>query len=348
MAVGMITAVGIGAKQTAASVRAGIARQADSSIYNKQFQPMKMALVPEEALPPLEPALESVPGLTSRQIRMLRLAGSALSEVMAEVPNPQRVPVLLGTAEAWPGRADPAGGKFLDHLAVQSKVSFDLSKSKMFPVGRAAGLYALQEALQRLKTGREEQIVVGGVDSYLDLYLLGTLDMEGRVLAEGVMDGFVPGEGAGFLLLRSATKPITGKAPLAMVLGVATGTEKGHRYSEDIYRGDGLAATLQQLFRSVPQNREKVRTVYAGFNGENFWAKEWGVAYMRSQANFETDFRVEHPADCFGDPGAALGPITVGLAAIGMQKGYLKGSSLVWCSSDREPRAATLVQGMSN
>src|SRR5690348_7848694 len=95
MAIGMITAVGIGAKQTAASVRAGIARQADSSIYNKQFQPMKMALVPEDALPPLETTLESVQGLTSRQIRMLRLAGMALQEVTAEVSAPQHVPVLL-------------------------------------------------------------------------------------------------------------------------------------------------------------------------------------------------------------------------------------------------------------
>lgn len=348
MAVGMITAVGIGAKQTAASVRAGIARQADSSIYNKQFQPIKMALLPEDALPSLETALESVQGLTSRQIRMLRLAGVALQEAMTEASNPQRVPVLLGTPEAWPGRADPAGGRFLDHLAVQSKVAFDLSRSKIFPMGRAAGLYALHEAIDQLKTGQAEQIVVGGVDTYLDLYLLGTLDMEGRVLAEGVMDGFVPGEGAGFLLLRSGTKSTSDRSSMAIVLGVATGVEKGHRYSEEVYRGDGLAGTLQQLFDSGPPHQEKVRSVYAGFNGENFWAKEWGVAYMRSQEQFETDFRVEHPADCFGDPGAALGPITIGLAAIGMQKGYLKGPSLTWCSSDREPRAAALVQRVEN
>jgi 3-oxoacyl-[acyl-carrier-protein] synthase I len=158
----------------------------------------------------------------------------------------------------------------------------------------------------------------------------------------------VPGEGAGFLLLRSNIKPASGKTPLAMVLGVSTGEEKGHRYSEEIYRGDGLASTLQQLFGSVPQRTEKVRTGYAGFNGENFWAKEWGVAYMRSQEQFDTDFRVEHPADCFGDPGAALGPLAVGLAAIGMQKGYRNGPSLVWCSSDREPRAAALLSGVEN
>lgn len=64
MAVGMVTAVGIGAKQTAASVRAGIARMSATSVYDKRFQPFTMGLVPDEALPPLVPSLEEVVGLT--------------------------------------------------------------------------------------------------------------------------------------------------------------------------------------------------------------------------------------------------------------------------------------------
>src|SRR6185312_13624131 len=151
-------------------------------------------------------------------------------------------------------------------------------------------------------------------------------------------------EAAAFLLLRNGTKPTPGKTPMAMVLGVATGVEKGHRYSEEVYRGDGLTGTFRQLFGSVPQNQEKVRTVYAGFNGENFWAKEWGVAYLRNGEKFDEKFRMEHPVDCFGDPGAGLGPLMVGLAAIGMQKRHLNGPCLVWCSSDREERGAVVIR----
>lgn len=348
MAVGMVTAVGIGAKQTAASVRAGIARMSATSVYDKRFQPFTMGLVPDEALPPLVPSLEEVVGLTSRQMRMLRLGAAALQEVLKGMENVASIPVLLGTADALPGRADPAGEQFLTHLAAQAGITFNLQASKLFPQGRAAGLIALKEGFERIASEQATQIVVGGVDTYLDLYLLGTLDMEGRILAEGVMDGFVPGEGAGFLLLSSEMAVAERQKPMARVMAVASGVEKGHRYSQEVYRGDGLANTVQQVFESVPSTSEAVRAVYAGFNGENFWSKEWGVAYLRSKEKFEEPLRMEHPADCFGDPGAALGPVMIGLATVGMQKGYLKGPSLVWCSSDREQRAATLVQSLPN
>src|ERR1051325_1473723 len=162
-----------------------------------------MQIVPDDALPALEPPLEEHVGLTSRQIRMLKLGALALQEVVKDVQNVEAIPVLLGTPEALPGRSDPAGEAFLNHLATQSGIKFNLTRSKMFPQGRAAGLIALKEGIERIASGQDRQVVVGGVDTYLDLYLLGTLDMEGRILAEGVMDGFVPREGAGFLLLAS-------------------------------------------------------------------------------------------------------------------------------------------------
>ena len=191
LAVGMVTAVGMGARQTAASVRAGISRFAETSIYDKRFQPFKMALLPDDALPPLEPSLEEVIGLTARQIRMLRLAAPALREVLMEAPNPDQIPIFIGTPKAFPGRHDPAGEKFLSHLATQSGLKFNVVQSKTFPNGRAAGLLALKHGLDWIVSGKTKFVVVGGVDTYLDLYLLGTLDMEGRILAEGVMDGFV-------------------------------------------------------------------------------------------------------------------------------------------------------------
>ena len=87
-----------------------------------------------------------------------------------------------------------------------------------------------------------------------------------------------------------------------------------------------------------------MRCVYAGLNGEGLVAKEWGVAYLRSAERFAEGFEVEHPADCLGDAGAALGPILLGLAAIGLEKGYREGPCLVWSTSDREARGAALLR----
>jgi 3-oxoacyl-[acyl-carrier-protein] synthase-1 len=184
---------------------------------------------------------------------------------------------------------------------------------------------------------------VGGVDTYLDLFLLGALDAESRVLGEGVMDGFIPGEGAAFLLLGT---PGAGRAAgnaAVRVVSVGTGKETGHRYSEEPYRGEGLAETLQAVFTNGG-SEEPVKTVLAGFNGEHMGSKEWGTAFLRSRANFTDDMRMEHPIDCFGDPGAALGPLLVALGAIAIREGHLEAPCLAWASSDREERGAALLQ----
>ncbi len=150
--------------------------------------------------------------------------------------------------------------------------------------------------------------------------------------------------GAAFLLLgttrRGWPQP---RSPCARVLGVGTSQEEGHRYSEQPYRGEGLAQAFQNLFESLTPQVPSVRTVYAGLNGESFWAKEWGVACLRHARFFEEEFRVEHPVEFMGDPGAALGPIMAVLCVLGMEKGYRQAPCLVWCSSDRAERGAALI-----
>jgi 3-oxoacyl-[acyl-carrier-protein] synthase-1 len=347
--VGMMTAVGDSAAQTATSVRAGISRYEESSIYNKRFLPMTMALLPEENLPPLHEELESLtPGLTSRQRRMLRLTGPALNEAIASLASTAKpVPLLLATPEPMPNLPDrpaPASGKFLDHLITQCDTDrIDRGQSKLFPTGRAGGLQALDAAIDMLQSEQHDHVLIGGVDSYLDLYLLGTLDAEGRIKVDGVMDGFAPGEGAGFLLLCSdkGRESQTPK-PTVKVHKPGTAQEPGHRYSEEPYKGDGLAEAVTAALEAGLED-EQVRTVLCSMNGESYSPKEWGVSTLRNAASFDDALRLEHPAECFGDIGAAFGPVLIGLAATGMQKGYLAGPCLVWCSSEGADRAAVCV-----
>lgn len=342
LAMGMITAVGTSAPETAASVRAGLSGARESAVLDGRLCPISMALVPESDLPPLAASLERERGLSSRRIAMLRLAGTALRECLSVSTAMERVPVLLGVPGAHPGRPAAVGESFLAHLAQQAEQPFDIAASRLFPNGRAAGLVALHHALALLATGKEDLLVVGGVDSYLDLYHLALLEEEGRLHSPGVLDGFIPGEGAAFLLLgstRGATR--AGLAPIARIETAAVAEETGHRYSDAPYRGDGLAAAFRGAL-SRP-GAPRVETVYAGLNGESFHAKEWGVAQLRHSECFAEKLATEHPMDCTGDVGAALGPMMVGLAAIGMQRGYRRGPCLVWCSSDGSERAAALV-----
>lgn len=348
LAVGMVTPLGLDPASAAAAVRAGVSRVRESSVYDKHLEPHRMALVPEDALPPLAPPLAERGGTTSAHARMVRLAGPALRQVAA-VALPSPAPLFVGLPEAPPGEADPVGASFLADLAVQADAKLDEPSSKVFREGGAAGLFALHAAMEWLQ-GRKEKdafALAGGVDTFLDLRRLARLDAEERILGERVMDGFVPGEGAAVLLLATPSGAKTLRArSLGRVVATATGEEPGHRYSEEPYRGEGLAGAIQAVLAAAP-SAPPVRCAYAGLNGESLPAKEWGVAYLRSAARFAAGFGIEHPADCLGDTGAAAGPIMLGLATVGIQRGYRRDPCLVWCTSDRAPRAAALLQGPS-
>ncbi len=337
--IGMITAIGGNALQTLASFRAGISRYAESPVYNKRFDPMTMALVPEDALPPLNDEVAQQKGLTSRQMRMLRLATPALQEATQPLTKPEPVPLLLAVPESMKGRALAVPDNFIELLATQTEVALDSAASNLFRTGRAAGLQALDEAIKLLDTGAHDYVLVGGVDTYLDLYLLATLDQEDRVLTDGVMDGFAPGEGAGFLLL--ATPAVAGGRAIATLHKPGLADEPGYRYSKQPYQGDGLSNAMRDAINGGEAG--PIKTVLGSINGENFGAREWGVAASRNQAALAPNFRFEHPAECFGDTGAAVGPVLMGLAALGLRAGSLPGPALIWCSSEGRHRAAATI-----
>ncbi|WP_437755070.1 hypothetical protein [Sorangium sp. So ce1389] len=339
--VGMVSSVGMSAEVTSAAVRAGIDRFQASSVLDRRFNPLVMALVATPDLPPLAPAVQGLSGLTARQIRMLRLAGPALRACLEGVPSGP-APVLLAGPEAFPeGRPAPVGSAFLGHLAAQADITIDRARSRVLPAGRAGVFLALAAALEGLSARLYDHVVVGGVDTLLDLYLLGTLDLEERLRAAGVFDGFIPGEGAAFLVLaRPGAR--TGGAPLSRVVSVGTAEEAGHRYNKGTpYRGEGLDAAMKAAFAAAPG--EPVRTVYAGFNGEGFFAKEWGVAMARHRKKIAEDFVIEHPADCVGDAGAALGAMLVALAAMSLSEGRRPPRCLVWAPSDMAARGAAVL-----
>ena len=341
-ACGMATAVGLTTEQTAAAVRAGISAYEESSIYNKRFNPMTMALLPVDVIPPLEDGVaEEAPGLTSRQIRMVCLAHLALDDLASKYDQLADLPLMLAGPETLPNMPDACHPDLIKHIEKQTGISFHAEHSSLLATGRAAGVRALHYAMAYVEAGYSEYAIVGGVDSYLDLYLLGTLDMEDRILAEGVMDGFAPGEGAGFLLISSKPETFQESGKQILIYPPGLADEPGHRFSQETYQGDGLAESFTMALQQAPL--PPVKTVLASLNGENFGAKELGVAGTRNSDKLDPEYKIEHPADCFGDIGAAFFPVSIGLSAMGFVKDYMQGPVLSYASSEVQYRGATCI-----
>jgi 3-oxoacyl-[acyl-carrier-protein] synthase-1 len=341
--VGMTTPVGVSSAETAASVRAGTMRFSASDLLDKQLEPFTLAEVPEDALAGLAPTLEAAPGLTARERRMLRLGGIPLRECLATVAGAEIRPVLCLALPEVETTLPIDRGAFTERLSTQTERAFDASRSEATYTGRAGGLAAIGRGVLTIQSGIADFVIAGGIDSFRDLYVLGTMDMEQRVKSSANLDGFIPGEGAGFVLLASERAAATrGFRPLASLSPAASGFEGGHLYSQQPYTGDGLAATVAQLSR-LGAVAEPISEVFSSMNGESHWAKEWGIGYLRNRSFFSPAPRMNHPADCFGDTGAASGPLMVGLAALGISGGYCRGPALVCGSSDRGARAALVV-----
>jgi 3-oxoacyl-[acyl-carrier-protein] synthase-1 len=341
---GTTTPVGLGSPQTAASVRAGITRFTKSAWLDRQEDPLVVAAVPEDALPELAPGLEALGELTYREARMIRLAQLALEDALEPLgqggPQP---PLLLGLPD-WETQIPLRIDRLPAWLDQQCGQRLDVAASRCVARGRAAGLLALQEAIKLLEAGTAPCVLAGGVDSHIDLHVLGTLDRAGRVKSAANLDGFVPGEAAGFLLLAKAQAARHKKRPvIARLAGLKTGFEEGHLGSDQPYKGEGLARTLTELFDEAGQGLPAA-DVYASMNGEYYWAREWGVAFLRNAKSIDPEFRIHHPADCFGDPGAGFGPVLVALAALDLRRRPEGSRSLVYGSSDLGDRAAVLLQ----
>jgi 3-oxoacyl-[acyl-carrier-protein] synthase I len=336
---GAITSVGYCVPQIWASVRAGIAKFSRSRLIDNNFEPFRIAEIDENDLEDLLPENATIT-MSDRERRMLRLAAPALREALDGRAG--KPPVFLGLPRPTPSRASCQQTTYISALAAQAGVSLDEIRSRVFPNGRAAFFLAVDEALRYLAEGKGPDAVVGGVDSYLVPELLGRLFAENRLLSDRVSDGFIPGEGAGFVVLSRVSG--TPKVKSCLIGGVGLASDLGHRYSKSPSLGEGLSSAISALEENSRGAELRFFTVFAGLNGEGFGAKEWGVARIRHSASFASEGRLEHPADCFGDIGAAAGGVLTALAHASLVGRHRQGPVLVWASSDHEERGCLTLE----
>jgi 3-oxoacyl-[acyl-carrier-protein] synthase-1 len=333
----VLCSIGSGTDQVWAAARAGIGRIVNSHVMDRHFEPIQMGLVPEDALGQLDPDIEKLP-LPPRARRMLRLAAPSFQAVAKNLSGP--VTLFLGLPELTDAVA-PWLKHFPAYLQKLTGVPVDLQRSVIVPKGRASALLALERALAALQSDPSKVVVVGGIDTYLDLQLLATLDAEQRILGPTVPDGFIPGEGAAFFEL-SGEASISQHDSRVVVRGAACTVDPGHRYGTEPARGEGLALALDAV-RAQSRPSAPIGTTFAGFNGENFDAKLWGVARLRHHDFFSKEMVIDHPADKFGDTGAAMGAILVAMAATSLAAGIRQGPALIWAASDHEPRGCAVL-----
>lgn len=347
--IGTITSIGADAPSTAAAVNAGVSGYQRSSFFNKQGKPMTLATVPTDVFSLVDIETDTGAYYSAQYDHIIKMAVIALSEALRSAAEKQLikhpVPLILALPEEREKKNYIPIDLLIHNLLKQAYLPLKQEWIHCLATGRAAGIQGLELALNTLYEQGHDYVLIGGSDSYWNAARLGALDKDERVLASNRMDGFAPGEGAGFLLLtRHPEQALFHNNAIIALSPPGISEEPGYIYAspDKIYRGDGL----DQAFKGALKDHSgaDIQHTYSSMNGEHYWAKEFGVALLRNQSHFKDPTIMLHPADCYGDLGAAAGPALVGLAATHLLKQPGIGSHLVYSASDGPFRAAVRVE----
>jgi 3-oxoacyl-[acyl-carrier-protein] synthase-1 len=269
-----------------------------------------------------------------------------LQSPVATDPKP-RIALLVNLPLARPGLPNDLMGRVQDQLHREFPGTFE--SIALAQRGHAGALMALKSGVAALAAGKIDACVVAGADSYMDLETLEWLEDTEQLHGAGRRNnawGFVPGEGAGVVMLmrREKTESI-GLRPFGRIAGVGVDLEEKLIRTGTVCLGIGLTGAFKQVFAHLTDDL-RVTDAYCDMNGEPYRADEYGFAVTRTREYFVSPSEFIAPADCWGDVGAASVPLLLILATIAFQKAYAKGDvTLVWASSDTGVRGAALVVG---
>lgn len=337
----MITALGPSVVTTVAAVRAGKSAYQESRYSMSSGKPVTMAEVPAELFENIELDLDEGEAFNEQYDHIIKMAVIAIAEACRNKPLQQPIPMVLAMPEL---ELSPS----IKHTLLTRNLANiypDLINSQLTRAchsGRPAAVEAIEFAFQYLYE-KFDWVLLGGSDSHSNYARLASLENAGRLLALGSKNSFAPGEGACFLLLTPHVELAEVRnGSIIAIHAPGITKEQGHMFSEEPYRGDGL----DQAFKNALCNQadQTITSIYSSMNGENYWAKEYGVAYLRNKQKFSGTTTLQHPADAYGDIGSATAAALIVLAAENLHLNKNAQKHLVYSSADGVTRAAVVVE----
>jgi 3-oxoacyl-[acyl-carrier-protein] synthase-1 len=337
VALGARTPIGLSALHSAAAARASVNRIREHTyLKDRTGQPVMGAW---DGL--LSPQLRAV----ERMITMVSAAAREACSALAERP-PVRLamPVYLALPELRPG-FDEADSARLSAAVRALDVPLDRTKVHAFCDGHAGGLLAFQRAMQSIQAGLAEACLVLGVDSYANNATLAWLDTNRQLACDYNRSGFVPGEGAGACIVANHDfLKNTRMSSLAKVRAVRSTRETNLIKTEAVCLAEGLTSAVRYVLEAL-EPHEAVSDVLCDMNGERYRGEEWGFVCLRLGQRFIDPTGYRCAADCWGDVGAASGPLHAILACHAAKRGYARGKlPMLWASSEAGLRAAMVLE----
>jgi 3-oxoacyl-[acyl-carrier-protein] synthase-1 len=328
-AAGLVTSVGLSAPASCAAIRAKLSNAVETAFVNGLAE----RIIGHEV--PLEIPWRG-------RYRLIHLAALALEECAAKLSPDQlaQVPIFLCVAEPGrPGRDAGLDDSLLEDLCDEFQIEC-APQSEVVALGRVGVAYALARCRAMVETGVSSIALIVGVDSLLRAETLDAYDGTQRLLTETNSNGFLPGEGAGAILVGRPDA----QAELRCT-GLGFAIEQAHVNSELPLRGDGLAKAVRAALTEAGCGLQDIDYRIADVSGEHYYFKEAALMMGRLARAGRAENELWHPAECIGETGALAGLAMLVVADAAARRGYAPGRRvLTHFSSDPGERAAAVFE----
>lgn len=327
---GLVTSVGFSAPASCAAFRAKISNPSETRFIDSGGQWIMAHQVLLE---------QPWRGLT----KLAKMAVMAINEALADMPRSEwsQIPLLLCVAEnERPGRLSGLDDELFLKIQTELDIQFP-PQSAVIAQGRVSVAVALAQARMLMTQSGIQKVLIAATDSLLTWPTLSHFEQNDRLLTERNSNGFMPGEGAGALLVG----PATNEAGELLCTGIGFGREVAHIDSEEPLRADGLTQAIKAALTDAGCQMHDMDYRITDNSGEQYYFKEAALALSRTLRQRKEEFDIWHPAECTGEIGAACGATIISTAQAACQKHYTQGPHiLAHMSNDAGQRSAISLQ----
>jgi 3-oxoacyl-[acyl-carrier-protein] synthase-1 len=330
---GLVTSVGHTAASSCAAIRAKLSNPTETHFLDSHGEWIMAHQV-------------SIQHPYQGRVKLARMAAMAIGECLQDIPSRDwsAMPFILCVAEAErPGRMHGLDGDLMEEITWALDCRFD-SKSSIIASGRAGTAVALSRARQLIFENGADKVLIAATDSLLTWPILSNYDRMERLLTPVNSNGFIPGEGAGALLVGRAEEPAG-----LVCAGLGFGTESAAVSAEQPLRADGLVSAIRAALEEAGCELHDMDFRISDISGEQYFFKEAALAISRVLRQRKVEFDLWHPAECIGEVGAASGIASIVVVNEACRKEYGPGPAVLWHSSaDDGQRAAAVLKFRAN
>jgi 3-oxoacyl-[acyl-carrier-protein] synthase I len=301
--------VGMSLAAADCALRANLDNFKSGNFFDKLHEPLRVAQLPDE----------NVRGNS----RLANFCAIAIDECIQQLKtqnnealNWDETPLLLLAAERSRPHTDDNRYQKIFAL-IQEKIGCKFHPmSRIIPAGRAGIGLALQQAQVLLLQKDSRQVLIAGVDSFLDSHTISHFLQQARLRSSDNSDGFIPGEAASAILVSHHQ---TDSHQLAITgLGIA---EESASQTNTPSKAIGLSTALNQALDTAHINSiDSYTKRFTDQNGESLFTREAAHAFTRVGLRGLQKLDTLTIADTTGEIGAAMGPLMLAWATKRLQQ----------------------------